>query len=120
MPNAAPKPCRKCGALTVNAGGYCDDHKQERHKRYDSGRGSSTQRGYCSRWQRARLVYLAANPLCVKCNDAGVIKVAEVVDHIQPHKGDSGLMWSMSNWQSLCKSCHDSKTATSDGGFGRA
>nr|WP_292832122.1 HNH endonuclease signature motif containing protein [Mesorhizobium sp.] len=29
------------------------------------------------------------------------------------------LFWDRSNWQPLCKPCHDRKTATSDGGFGR-
>ena len=33
---------------------------------------------------------------------------ATVVDHIIPHKGDSDLFWDESNWQSLCKRCHDS------------
>lgn len=45
--------------------------------------------------------------------------MAEVVDHIVPHKGDLSLFWSRSNWQSLCKRCHDIKTAMEDGGFGR-
>ncbi|MCT9125512.1 HNH endonuclease [Cupriavidus gilardii] len=41
-----------------------------------------------------------------------------MVDHIVPHKGDSKLFWSRSNWQALCKPCHDRKAATEDGGFG--
>lgn len=43
-----------------------------------------------------------------------------VVDHIKPHKGDQQLFWSKANHQALCKECHDTKTATEDGGFGRA
>ena len=35
---------------------------------------------------------------------------ATVVDHVVPHTGDSGLFWDVDNWQSLCKSCHDTKT----------
>ena len=42
-----------------------------------------------------------------------------VVDHIIPHKGDKVLFWDRSNWQPLCKTCHDTKTAREDGGFGR-
>ena len=41
-----------------------------------------------------------------------------MVDHIEPHKRDQRLFWDTSNWQSMCKPCHDSKTATRDGGFG--
>ncbi|WP_330848890.1 HNH endonuclease [Mangrovicoccus ximenensis] len=32
---------------------------------------------------------------------------AQVVDHIQPHRGDQSLFWDVSNWQALCKCCHD-------------
>jgi len=44
---------------------------------------------------------------------------AGVVDHIVPHKGDADLFWQRTNWQPLCKPCHDRKTATEDGGWGR-
>jgi 5-methylcytosine-specific restriction protein A len=49
----------------------------------------------------------------------GDTTAANVVDHIKPHKGDQALFWCRDNWQSLCKRCHDYKTATEDGGFGR-
>jgi predicted kinase len=49
-----------------------------------------------------------------------VITAGEVVDHIIPHKGDYELFWDEGNWQTLCKRCHDVKTATEDGGFGAA
>jgi 5-methylcytosine-specific restriction protein A len=45
---------------------------------------------------------------------------AEVVDHIVPHRGDISLFWDSTNHQPLCKRCHGRKTATEDGGFGRA
>lgn len=35
-------------------------------------------------------------------------RLAEVVDHIQPHKGDTDLFHDPDNWQALCKQCHDS------------
>lgn len=68
---------------------------------------------YGYRWQKARSNYLSVNHLCVSCNQPAV-----VVDHITPHKGNMELFWSVDNWQPMCKSCHDSKTATEDGGFG--
>ena len=37
-----------------------------------------------------------------------------VVDHIVPHRGDQQLFWNQSNWQALCKPCHDHKTMTED------
>ena len=30
------------------------------------------------------------------------------------HRGDQELFWDMTNWQSLCKGCHDQKTFTED------
>ncbi|WP_435645121.1 HNH endonuclease [Butyricicoccus porcorum] len=39
---------------------------------------------------------------------------ATVVDHIVPHRGDPKLFWDQTNWQSLCKQCHDRKTMTEE------
>lgn len=49
-----------------------------------------------------------AHPLCVMCEEQGRTKASCVVDHIEPHKGDMDLFWRRSNWQALCKTCHDS------------
>ncbi|MDA8095575.1 MAG: HNH endonuclease [Betaproteobacteria bacterium] len=120
MPIAAPTPCRYpgCGAL-VRLSGYCDKHKQQMRKRDDERRGSSSSRGYNHRWRKYRETFLAKNPLCAECQRHGIVAPASVVDHIVPHKGDRKLFWNPGNHQSLCKRCHDHKTATDDGGFGR-
>ena len=81
-------------------------------------RQTAAQRGYGSRWQKARATFLARSPLCVECEKAGRVTAAAVVDHIVPHQGDQGLFWDTDNWQSLCKTHHDIKTAREDGGFG--
>jgi 5-methylcytosine-specific restriction enzyme A len=39
---------------------------------------------------------------------AGKDVAATVVDHVVPHKGDLELFWDQSNWQGVCKACHDS------------
>ncbi len=57
---------------------------------------------------------LRRHPLCVRCKAQGRFTAATVVDHIIPHRGDPHLMWDESNWQALCKSCHDRKTWTED------
>jgi 5-methylcytosine-specific restriction protein A len=81
---------------------------------------TARQRGYDARWEKARKTFLQANPLCVGCQLTGRYVPATCVDHVVPHKGDQGLFWDESNWQALCKHCHDVKTATEDGGYGRA
>jgi len=75
----------------------------------DSWRSGKTtsERGYGSRWQTARLFHLRDNPLCVYCQREGFVRAATVVDHIVPHRGDEELMWNRDNWQSLCKAHHD-------------
>lgn len=82
-------------------------------------RETAAERGYGSRWQKARKGWLHAHPLCVVCEAAGRVVPATDVDHIKPHRGDMALFWDSSNWQSLCHSCHSTKTVQEDGGFGR-
>ena len=119
---AAKRPCRWPGCGRACHGGYCDRHadaaRQEQAEK-DQARGTSAQRGYGYKWQKASKAYLAAHPLCVHCKERDVVTPATVVDHIIPHRGDMTLFWDRSNWQSLCKTHHDIKTATEDGGFGR-
>lgn len=80
-------------------------------------KGSSNERGYTYQWQKARLVYLAANPLCVYCTAMKTPRVvaASVVDHIIPHQGDQALFWAVENWQSLCAACHNGTKAEEEG-----
>lgn len=41
---------------------------------------------YSSKWDRERLTFLHAYPLCVMCHEQGRVAAATVVDHIVPHK----------------------------------
>ncbi len=62
------------------------------------------------RWQRLRKVKLAEDPLCVSCLEMSITKPANHVDHVKAikHGGDP---WEWSNLQSLCASCHTTKTS---------
>lgn len=68
----------------------------------------TAERGYGAAWQRARLRFLQAHPLCVMCQRDGRVTAAQVVDHITKHEGDQALFWDEANWQPLCKPHHDS------------
>lgn len=68
---------------------------------------TAAERGYGSKWQKARRTFLDANPLCVRCDVKGRTTVATVVNHRIPHKGDSKLFWDRKNWEPVCKPCHD-------------
>ena len=74
----------------------------------DAQRGTAHQRGYNAKWRKARLGWLRKHPLCVMCEKAGHVILADVVDHKVPHRGDQKLFWSTDNWQSLCYHHHNS------------
>ncbi len=121
MPNMPPKPCRYSGCPNAhrNKGAYCDDHKKAKRRQDDKRRGSAHSRGYSYRWGQYSKSRLERLPLCVRCLEQGNIKRAVITDHIVPHNGPNDpLFWDVDNHQSLCKRCHDIKTATEDGGFG--
>ncbi len=68
-------------------------------------------------WQRLRLVVLSGNPYCVHCRDRrGVLTPATQVDHIRPVREYAEGALDPANLQSLCHSCHSSKTATEERG----
>ncbi|TVO75127.1 HNH endonuclease signature motif containing protein [Sedimenticola selenatireducens] len=62
---------------------------------------------YNYRWQKERAKYLEEHPLCVTHKAQGKVVPSAVVDHINPHRGNLELFWDKSNWQALCKQCHD-------------
>lgn len=112
MPMRPNVPCRHpgCARLVPYGKKYCGEH--EALHRGD--RPSADKRGYNSKWQKARRQYLREHPYCVCCYGQGKMVEATVVDHIIPHRGDPALFWDKSNWQSLCKPCHDKKTWNED------
>lgn len=107
MPYKQRTQCRHpgCPALVQAGCKYCDAHRSQHA---DASR-SAAARGYSTRWQRISKRYLQEHPLCVRCG-----RPAQVVDHIVPHRGREQLFWDESNWQALCKPCHDKKTGEED------
>ena len=59
------------------------------------------------RWRRLRALHLAKHPLCAYCLKRGELKPADVVDHVEPHRGDMDKFWN-GLVQSLCHACHSS------------
>lgn len=109
MPYRPKTPCHHPGCPELVEPGrlYCEKHLPL----HPEATRPAAKRGYNRRWQKARKSYLEAHPLCVQCAKKGKYVRATVVDHIIPHRGDQKLFWDQNNWQSLCKSCHDKKTA---------
>lgn len=95
-------------ACSVSAGRQCRKPSGVTGSARAAKGGSSTARGYGYRWQQARARFLVAHPLCAMCSTPLSPVVAEVVDHIIPHGGNDTLFWDETNWQPLCKHCHNS------------
>jgi len=117
MPESALHPCTadpRCPELT--RGGPCARHLSARRRASHVRNGNARDHGYSARWDRYSRAFLALHPLCVRCLAQGRTTASQVTDHITPHRGDRELFWNRGNLQALCKSCHDTKTATEDGG----
>ena len=126
MPRSAPSPCRVPGcALLANdktLQGYCVEHRGELQKKRRKYQTTSRQRRnenaeqllldafYRSgAWRRCRDAYIKKSPLCEHCSERGVVKSADVVDHIIERR-DGGANYEHNNLQSLCHGCHNEKT----------
>ena len=63
-------------------------------------------------WQRLRLAKLAEQPLCQRCTELGVIKLASEVHHVNKfmhQKSDEDKVlyfYDYNNLMSLCPECH--------------
>ena len=122
MPTRAPKLCPWC------------------HESYRGGRcltctDSQAERGRLLRladpvaspydtpaWRRVSAAYLRSHPYC-ECGRHGGLPVAlrpfsQVVDHIDGLGPEGPHGFSPENFQALTRSCHASKTAAHDGGYG--
>jgi 5-methylcytosine-specific restriction protein A len=60
-----------------------------------------------ARWARIRKYQLLEHPLCKYCLERGLVTLATICDHVEPHHGDVNKFWT-GKLQSLCKHCHDS------------
>ena len=68
-------------------------------------------------WRKARKAFLISNPLCKHCDAIDVVTAAKVVDHITPIKA-GGEPLNTNNFQSLCTTCHNRKSAHESRGYG--
>lgn len=112
MPIAARHPCAMTSCRAVVHTKYCTAH-QHLQTKYNSeqsrvSRGTTTEQGYGTTWQKVRLIHLDANPLCVACADRGIHRAANEVHHkVSLRQGGRN---ESDNLQSLCSSHHSKIT----------
>lgn len=120
MPSRIPKTCTwpACGALVHDGTSRCPQHAQHARRESEARRDKTYLHLYGRRWKKASAAWRAKHPLCAEHERLGEVVTGNVVDHKIAHRGDVKLFWDPGNWQTLCTSCHNRKTAAEDGGFG--
>lgn len=65
---------------------------------------------HTARWTRVSKAFRASHPLCAICASRGVIKAAQVTDHVTPWPvcGVEGF-FDEGNLQALCEACNNEK-----------
>ncbi len=111
MPTRAPRPCRhhSCRVL-VRTGNYCELHRRERDRGISPARAEAFDFYSSSRWRTFRAQVLGESPWCIECWKRGQRVRATDVDHIIRRRLRPDLAFVRSNAQSLCHSCHSTKT----------
>lgn len=105
VPSNPKRPCAHPGCPALVDSARCPQHTRA----YSQQRGGSTERGYDYRWQLFRATYLAANSLCLDCQDAGHWTHATDVHHIRKLR-DGGPRLDPANCRPLCHECHAMRT----------
>ena len=145
MASRPKRPCNYpgCPAL-ITDGRYCPAHTAQAAREDAAMRGSASDRGYDGRWQEYSVYFRGRYPLCgdrpanataeaaaagytlppveefSRCKAAGLVRPAELVDHVFPVTGQAHpLFWLPWNHQGLCWSCHNLKTARERAGVSR-
>lgn len=84
-------------------------NQRPRAKAWTSTRKSRQARGYGREHELMREQVLMEEPLCRPCQAQGRVEPSTIADHIKPlAEGGTG---ERSNYQGICKPCHDAKTA---------
>lgn len=112
MPVKAGAACRRPGCAGIVVGGVCSrcgPLRRARDAAIDERRGTAAERGYDARWQRVRLMFLRAHPLCQDCAEQGRVTEATDVHHVVAKR--LGGTDEESNLRALCHSCHSKITA---------
>ncbi len=105
-PSRLPRACRFPGCpYPAISRGRCAQHAHaDEAQRHRFGRGVY----HTSEWRRLSREHLLQHPFCI----CGCGRVAELVDHRIPHRGDPALAFDRNNLQSMTRQCHGRKTAS--------
>ena len=101
------KPMRRCPGCKQLVSGPCRTCYRERSR----ARGTTTEQGYGTDWQKLRAWHWHQYPNCQDCEARGLIVMADDVHHVDPFEdlGDRRRL-DRENLRSLCRACHNRLT----------
>jgi 5-methylcytosine-specific restriction enzyme A len=112
MPDLLKKRCGFRGCPKTTRDRYCDKHAPLARRFYDRRRGSSTERGYDSDWERvAEQRRMLDCCLCQACLAEGLVNASQIVDHIIPIHVRPDWRLEIGNTQVICHPCHTRKSS---------
>ena len=103
MPSRPYRKCSHPGCDELTRDAKCEAHAICNDKEYDDRRGSSRDRGYDYKWEKARARWIRLHPLCEECLTNDIVHIAEEVHHIRGIENDPEHQ----DLMSLCRACHD-------------
>jgi 5-methylcytosine-specific restriction protein A len=107
----------KCGHLgcrneRTKYSSSCIEHGGKAQPQEYNSKKKETHTKYTTKqWAIKRRIQLSSHPLCASCLSEGHIKQATTVDHVFPWTQIGEEAFYHNIFQSLCHSCHSSKTA---------
>ena len=69
----------------------------------------SNQLYHTRKWTRLAKAFKQSHPLCEECAKNGIIRAAEVIDHIVPFPICKDYFFDVKNLQALCRKCNIAK-----------
>lgn len=107
MPSVKRRLCPKHGIYTAQRCELC--HKQTAKTYNQQSRNKESAAVYNTRkWQKLRATQLSKHPLCINFDTCH--NVATIADH-KIELVDGGKAFDINNLESMCRSCHNTKTA---------
>ena len=66
------------------------------------------------KWRKLREQLLREQPLCVRCSNMGIVRLATVIDHTIPARAYTEGFFDTSNLVPICNQCHSDVTKMYD------
>jgi len=124
VPNNTKCSVLGCKNVKSKHNSFCLEHGGRdtyNHKRYDNSQKRKEQMAMynTAQWQTLRQIQLSTEPLCASCLSQGIVTQAKHIDHVFPWQHIGQVAFYINLFQSLCTSCHSSKTSLEQRGIYR-